>query len=65
MPYRLKPTYIVERVTDIDLQELKMIISKGLIFDLDNTLMPPKSCHLPEDIAEWLEKAKVDFQLAY
>lgn len=64
MPYRLKPTYIVERVTDIDLQELKDDNIKGLIFDLDNTLMPPKSCHLPEDIAEWLEKAKVDFQLA-
>ncbi len=64
MPFRLKPTYIVERVTDIDLQELKDDNIKGLIFDLDNTLMPPKSCDLPEDIEQWLEKVKVDFKIA-
>jgi len=64
MPLRLKPTYIVERVTDIDLEELKDENIKGLIFDLDNTLMPPKTCALPEDIARWIIKAKVDFKIA-
>jgi len=64
MPLRLKPTYIVERVTDIDLEELKDENIKGLIFDLDNTLMPPKTCIFPEDIAKWLDKAKVDFKIA-
>lgn len=64
MPIRLKPTYIVERVTDIDLEELKDENIKGIIFDLDNTLMPPKTCELPEDIAEWLEKVKIDFKIA-
>ena len=64
MPLRLKPTYIVDRVTDIDLEELKDENIKGLIFDLDNTLMPPKTCILPEDIAEWIEKAKIDFKIA-
>jgi len=64
MAIRLKPTYAVERVTDINLQDLKDDNIKGLIFDLDNTLMPPNSCDLPEDIAQWLEKAKIDFKLA-
>lgn len=64
MPFRLKPSYIVDRVTDINLQDLKDDNIKGLIFDLDNTLMPPKSCDLPEDIAEWIEKAKIDFKIA-
>jgi len=64
MRLRLKPTYVVERVTDINLQELKDDGIKGLIFDLDNTLMPPKSCVLPEDIELWLEKAKIDFKIA-
>jgi uncharacterized protein len=64
MPLRLKPTYIVDRVTDIDLEELRDENIKGLIFDLDNTLMPPKTCILPEDIAEWIIKAKVDFKIA-
>lgn len=64
MPLRLKPTYIVERVTDINLEDLRDDNIKGLIFDLDNTLMPPKTCDLPEDIAEWLEKVKSDFKVA-
>ena len=64
MPFRLKPTYIVERVTDINIEELRDENIKGLIFDLDNTLMPPNTCILPEDIAEWLEKVKVDFKVA-
>lgn len=64
MPLRLKPTYIVDRVTDINLVELKDENIKGLIFDLDNTLMPPNTCVLPEDIAQWIIKAKEDFQIA-
>lgn len=64
MRFRLKPTYVVERVTDINLQDLKDDNIKGLIFDLDNTLMPPKTCILPEDIAKWIEEAKKDFKIA-
>ncbi len=64
MPFRLKPTYIVERVTDINLHDLMDDNIKGLIFDLDNTIMPPKTGILPEDIAEWLEIAKLDFKIA-
>lgn len=61
---RLKPTYIVERVTDINLEDLKTDNIRGLIFDLDNTLMHPKTSHLPEDIANWLDIVKNDFKIA-
>lgn len=62
--FRLKPTYIVERVTDINLEELKEENIKGLIFDLDNTIMPPNTSIFPEDIAQWLELVKKDFKIA-
>lgn len=64
MPLRMKPTYIVERVTDINLDDLKAQNIKGLIFDLDNTIMPPKTQIYPEDIFQWLENAKSDFKIA-
>ena len=60
----MKPTYIVERVTNINLEDLKNDNIKGLIFDLDNTLMPPKSGVYPEDIANWLESLKGEFKIA-
>ena len=62
--FRLKPTYVVERVTDINLEDLKEDGIKGLIFDLDNTLMPPKTSVFPEDIVEWIEEVKKDFKIA-
>jgi len=62
--FRMKPTYIVERVTDINLNDLKNEGIKGLIFDLDNTLIPPKSAVLPEDIKTWLDQARDDFKIA-
>ena len=61
---KLKPTYIVERVTDINLEDLKADNIKGLIFDLDNTLMHPKTSYLPEDIEKWLGSVKCDFKIA-
>ncbi len=61
---RLKPTYIAEHVTDINLEDLKKENIKGLIFDLDNTLMPPKSGEFPQDIEHWLELVKNDFKIA-
>lgn len=64
MVFRLKPTYIVEHVTDINLEDLRAEGIKGLIFDLDNTLMAPKSSELSTEIAHWLEIVKNDFQIA-
>lgn len=61
---KLKPTYIVKRVTDINLEDLKSENIKGLLFDLDNTLMHPLTSHLPEDIEHWLEVVKGRFKIA-
>lgn len=61
---KLKPTYVVERVTDINLDDLKAENVLGLIFDLDNTLMHPKTSYLPDDIKEWLDTIKNDFKIA-
>jgi hypothetical protein len=53
----------VERVTEINLDELKAEDIKGMIFDLDNTLMPPKTSNFPEDILEWLDSVKKNFKI--
>lgn len=60
---KLKPTYVVERVTDINLDDLKADNVQGLMFDLDNTLMHPKTSYLPDDIKEWLDSVKNDFKI--
>lgn len=62
--FRLKPTYIIDNVTEMDLNDLKDEGIKGLIFDLDNTLMEPHSGKLRDDIKAWLEEVKVDFKIA-
>lgn len=64
MVIRLKPTYIVEHVTDINLDDLKADGIKGLIFDLDNTLMAPKTGELTKEIEHWLEVVRNDFKIA-
>ncbi len=50
----LKPNLIVEDITTIDLQMLKRQGIKAFIFDLDNTIMAPKTCALEERIGVWL-----------
>lgn len=62
--FRLKPTYIVEHVTDINLDDLKDEGIKGLIFDLDNTIMAPKTGEFTEDIMDWLNIVRNDFKIA-
>lgn len=64
MTFRLKPTYIVEHVTDINLEDLKEEGIKGLIFDLDNTLMAPRTGYLTEDIETWLKDLRNEFKIA-
>lgn len=61
---RLKPTYIIDNVTEIDLSIFKDEGIKGLIFDLDNTLMEPHTGDLREDIKHWLEEVRKDFKIA-
>lgn len=59
----LRPTYVVEHVTDINLDDLKAEGICGLMFDLDNTLMAPHSGQLTADIATWLSIVKESFQV--
>ncbi len=54
----LKPTRIVDHVTDIDLQELWDSGLRGFIFDLDNTIMAPHTGVLEENVADWLKKVE-------
>ncbi len=61
----LKPTYNIDGdVTDIDLDNLAASGIKGLIFDLDSTLLAPHSGVLTEQVEAWLMRARGMFKLA-
>ncbi|MFA6989652.1 MAG: YqeG family HAD IIIA-type phosphatase [Candidatus Gastranaerophilaceae bacterium] len=64
MHFRLRPSYIIEHVRDINVDELKDEGIKALIFDLDNTLMTPKACEFCEEISEWINLIQNDFKIA-
>jgi len=61
----LKPTYLIDGdVTDVDLDRLKSDGIKGIIFDLDSTLLAPHSGQLTDEVKSWLDKARENFKLA-
>jgi HAD superfamily phosphatase (TIGR01668 family) len=61
----LRPTYLIDGdITDIKLDELKEDGIKGIILDLDSTLIAPRSGKLTADAASWLESARSSFKLA-
>lgn len=61
----LRPTYLIEGdVTDIDLEALAQAGIRGLIFDLDSTLVAPHAGRLTEDVADWLTQARQSFKVA-
>lgn len=61
----LRPTYLIDGdVTSIDLAQLKADGIKGLIFDLDSTLLAPHSGRLTSEVESWLVHARQDFKLA-
>lgn len=64
MLFKLKADYILKDVTEIDIEELKQKGLKGLIFDLDNTIMAPHTGTLNENIEHWFESAKQNFRIA-
>ncbi|HEY9788709.1 MAG TPA: YqeG family HAD IIIA-type phosphatase [Candidatus Obscuribacterales bacterium] len=59
-----KPTYNIDGdVTDIDIKVLENAGVKGIIFDLDSTLIASKSGELTQEVADWLEKARHKFRM--
>ena len=60
----IKPDYIVDKLEDINYNELKEKGKKVLLFDLDSTVMPSKSGNYLPQTKELLEKLKKDFTVA-
>jgi HAD superfamily phosphatase (TIGR01668 family) len=60
-----KPTYLVDGdLTDLSLDKMHADGIRGIILDLDSTLMTPRTGHLTEDVERWLEQARERFKLA-
>jgi HAD superfamily phosphatase (TIGR01668 family) len=60
-----KPTYLVDGdLTDLSLDKMHADGIRGIILDLDSTLMTPRTGHLTEDVEHWLEQARDRFKLA-
>lgn len=61
----LRPTYIIDGdITDVDLDRLSQDGIKGLILDLDSTIMAPHSAALTEEAQLWLTNARARFHMA-
>jgi len=61
----LKPDYLIKGdITDIDLEMLSRVGIKGLILDLDSTLVVPHSAELSREAGAWLEDACKHFKVA-
>lgn len=60
----LKPDYNLENIYQIDLEELKNIGIKNMLFDLDSTIMASKSGCYTKKTLEWLSRVKKDFTIA-
>jgi HAD superfamily phosphatase (TIGR01668 family) len=52
------PEKYVEKIQDISLEELKRKNIKGLLIDIDNTLVPSRVKEANENIVKWLQRVK-------
>lgn len=60
----LKPALIYDGdVTKVRLDDLKQLEISGLILDLDNTIMAPKTARLDLPVKMWLEVIKKNFKV--
>ncbi|MBB6673933.1 YqeG family HAD IIIA-type phosphatase [Cohnella nanjingensis] len=57
---RLLPDQIVKTVFDIDLQSLRERGVRGIITDLDNTLVSARTPRATPELVAWLDKVKQD-----
>ena len=60
----LKPDYDIKNIYDINLEELKSLGIKAILFDLDSTIMASKSGCYSEEMINWLNKVKENFFIA-
>lgn len=60
----LKPDYNLDRIYDIDFEELKQNGIKTMLFDLDSTLMASKSGTYSEEMKNWLKHVQSNFFVA-
>ena len=61
----LQPTYINQGdITTVDLDMLKKQGIKGILLDLDSTIMAPHSGYIDEKVTEWIARAGKEFKLA-
>ena len=51
----VRPTMIVSDITTIIPQQLSALGIKGIIFDLDNTLMAPHTGKITPEMTQWLQ----------
>ncbi len=61
---RFFPDLIVDKVQNIDLGVLKKKGIKGLILDIDNTLVPQYTKEAGEHVVEWIERVKSEGLIA-
>ena len=60
----IKPDYNLDNIYEIDFEELQNQGIKGLLFDLDSTVMVSKSGKYLEETKKWLEDAQKLFAIA-
>ncbi len=52
------PQFVVRRVSEIPLDLFVRRGIEGVVFDLDNTLVPYGAWDVPEDVARWMEELR-------
>lgn len=60
----LKPDYNIKSIYDINLNELKDLGIKAVLFDLDSTIMASKSGSYTPEMLTWLDRVKEMFFIA-
>ena len=60
----LKPDFNLKNIYEIDLELLKQMDIKAILFDLDSTIMVSKSGEYLAKTEEWLKKVDEDFFIA-
>ena len=60
----LKPDYNLKSIYNINLEEIKNLGVKAMLFDLDSTIMASKSGIYSDEMTEWLRRVKENFFVA-